>query len=106
MNVARQVGIGAGIPKEKTALTINMVCGSGLRSVAIAAQAIKAQDADCIIAGGTESMSNAPYALKKARFGYKMGNGEMIDTMINDGLWDVFNNYHMGVTAEKHCYEI
>ncbi len=101
MNVARQVGIGAGIPKEKTALTINMVCGSGLRSVAIAAQAIKAQDADCIIAGGTESMSNAPYALKKARFGYKMGNGEMIDTMINDGLWDVFNNYHMGVTAEN-----
>lgn len=101
MNVARQVALGAGIPKEKPALTINMVCGSGLRSVAMAAQAIKARDASCIIAGGTESMSNAPYALKKARFGYKMGNGEMIDTMINDGLWDVFNNYHMGVTAEN-----
>ena len=101
MNVARQIALGAGIPNEKTAITINMVCGSGLRSVAMAAQAIKAHDADCIIAGGTESMSNAPYALKKARFGYKMGNGEMIDTMINDGLWDVFNNYHMGVTAEN-----
>jgi acetyl-CoA C-acetyltransferase len=101
MNVARQVAVGAGMPKEKTALTINMVCGSGLRSVAMAAQAIKAHDADCIVAGGTESMSNAPYALKKARFGYKMGNGEIIDTMINDGLWDVFNNYHMGVTAEN-----
>lgn len=101
MNVARQVAIGAGIPNKKTAMTINMVCGSGLRSVAMAAQAIKAHDADCIIAGGTESMSNAPYALKKARFGYKMGNAEMIDTMINDGLWDVFNNYHMGVTAEN-----
>ncbi len=100
-NIARQVAIGAGLPKEKTAMTINMVCGSGLRAVALAAQAIKGEDSELIIAGGTESMSNAPYALKGARFGYKMGNGELIDTMISDGLWDVFNNYHMGVTAEN-----
>jgi len=100
-NIARQVAIGAGLPKEKTAMTINMVCGSGLRAVALAAQAIKAEDSGLIIAGGTESMSNAPYALKGARFGYKMGNGELIDTMISDGLWDIFNNYHMGVTAEN-----
>ncbi|HNW44945.1 MAG TPA: acetyl-CoA C-acetyltransferase [Elusimicrobiales bacterium] len=100
-NIARQVAIGAGLPKEKTALTINMVCGSGLRAVALAAQAIKAEDSGLIVAGGTESMSNAPYALKSARFGYKMGNGELIDTMITDGLWDIFNNYHMGVTAEN-----
>ncbi len=100
-NIARQVAIGAGLPKEKTAMTINMVCGSGLRAVALAAQAIKAEDAGLIIAGGTESMSNAPYALKSARFGYKMGGGELIDTMITDGLWDIFNDYHMGVTAEN-----
>ena len=100
-NIARQIAIGAGLPKEKTAMTINMVCGSGLRAVALAAQAIKAEDAALVIAGGTESMSNAPYALKNARFGYKMGNGELIDTMITDGLWDIFNNYHMGITAEN-----
>ena len=100
-NIARQVAIGAGLPKEKTAMTINMVCGSGLRAVALAAQAIKAEDAGLIIAGRTESMSNAPYTLKSARFGYKMGNGELIDTMTTDGLWDIFNNYHMGVTAEN-----
>ena len=100
-NIARQVQLGAGIPKEKTALTINMVCGSGLRAVAMAAQQIKCGDAGLIIAGGTESMTNAPYLLKKARSGYKMGNGELIDSMINDGLWDVFNNCHMGITAEN-----
>ena len=100
-NIARQVAVGAGIAKEKTALTINMVCGSGLRTVAMAAQAIKAGDADLIIAGGTESMSNAPYILPQARTGYKMGNGTMVDSMINDGLWDIFNNYHMGITAEN-----
>ncbi|MCX5792441.1 MAG: acetyl-CoA C-acetyltransferase [Elusimicrobia bacterium] len=100
-NIARQVQMGAGIPKEKTALTINMVCGSGLRAVAMAAQQIKCGDAGLIIAGGTESMTNAPYLLKKARAGYKMGNGELIDSMINDGLWDVFNNCHMGITAEN-----
>ena len=100
-NVARQVELGAGIPKEKTALTINMVCGSGLRAVAQAAQAIRCGDADLIIAGGTESMTNAPYLLKKARAGYRLGNGELVDSLINDGLWDVFNNCHMGITAEN-----
>ncbi|PKM97489.1 MAG: acetyl-CoA C-acyltransferase [Elusimicrobia bacterium HGW-Elusimicrobia-3] len=100
-NVARQVELGVGIPKEKTALTINMVCGSGLRAVALAAQQVKCGDAEVIIAGGTESMTNAPYLLKKARAGYRMGNGELVDSLINDGLWDVFNNCHMGVTAEN-----
>jgi acetyl-CoA C-acetyltransferase len=100
-NIARQVELGAGIPKEKTAMTINMVCGSGLRAVALAAQQIKCGDADLIVAGGSESMTNAPYLLKKARYGYRMGNGELVDSMVNDGLWDVFNNCHMGVTAEN-----
>jgi len=101
MNVARQIELNSGIPLNKTAMTINMVCGSGLRSVALAYSLIKSHEAKLIIAGGTESMSNAPYALKNARFGYKMGNGELIDTMIYDGLWDIFNNYHMGITAEN-----
>ncbi len=100
-NIARQIAMGAGIPKEKTAMTINMVCGSGLRTVTMAAQAIKAGDADLIIAGGAENMSMAPYLLPKARTGYKMGNGSLVDSMINDGLWDVFNDYHMGITAEN-----
>ncbi|MBK3516502.1 acetyl-CoA C-acetyltransferase [Carboxylicivirga marina] len=100
-NVARQIAMGAGIPKEKTAMTINMVCGSGLRTVAMAAQAIKAGDAELIIAGGAENMSQAPYILPKARTGYRMGDGTLIDTMIADGLTDVFNNYHMGITAEN-----
>jgi len=100
-NMARQVAIHAGIPNEKTAMTINMVCGSGLRTVTLAAQAIKSGDAQLIIAGGAESMSNAPFLLPKARYGYKMGNGTLVDSMVNDGLWDVFNDYHMGVTAEN-----
>lgn len=100
-NVARQIELNSSLPADKTAVTINMVCGSGLRSVAMAAQAIKAHDANIVIAGGTESMSNAPYILKGARFGYKMGNGEIVDSMVNDGLWDIFNNYHMGITAEN-----
>jgi len=100
-NVARQIALGSGIAKEKTAMTINMVCGSGLRTLALAAQAIKAGDADLIIAGGAESMSNSPYLLPQARTGYRMGNGSMVDSMINDGLWDIFNNYHMGITAEN-----
>lgn len=100
-NVARQIAMGAGIPNEATAMTINMVCGSGLRTVAMAAQAIKAGDAELVIAGGSENMSMAPYLLPKAREGYKMGNGQMVDSMINDGLWDVFNDYHMGITAEN-----
>jgi len=100
-NVARQVALGSGLPNETTAMTINMVCGSGLRTTTLAAQAIKAGDADLIIAGGTENMSMAPYTLPKARTGYRMGNGTMVDSMINDGLWDVFNDYHMGITAEN-----
>jgi acetyl-CoA C-acetyltransferase len=99
--VARQIAVGAGIPVEKTAVTVNMLCGSGLRTVAMAAQQIKCGDAEMVIAGGAESMTNAPYLLKKARAGYKMGHGELTDSMIGDGLWDVFNNYHMGMTAEN-----
>ncbi len=100
-NIARQIAMGIGMPKEKTALTLNMLCGSGLRTVAMAAQQIKCGDAELIIAGGAESMTNAPYLLKKARSGYKMGHGEMLDSMLCDGLTDVFNNYHLGVTAEN-----
>ncbi len=100
-NVARQVLVKSGIPVEKTAMTINMVCGSGLRSVAAAAQEIKAGDASLVIAGGVESMSLAPYYLKQARTGYRMGNGELTDGMVFDGLTDIFNGYHMGITAEN-----
>ncbi len=100
-NVARQIAMEAGVPKEKTAMTINMVCGSGLRTVAMAAQSILAGDAELIIAGGAENMSQAPYILPKARTGYRMGNGQLVDTMISDGLTDVFNDYHMGTTAEN-----
>ena len=100
-NVARQVAIKAGIPVEKTAMTINMVCGSGLRTVMLGAQAIALGDADLLVAGGTENMSQSPYLLPKARTGYRMGNGQVVDSMVNDGLWDVFNNYHMGITAEN-----
>lgn len=100
-NVARQAMIKAGIPQEVTALTINKVCGSGLRAVSLAAQIIKAGDADIVMAGGMENMSAAPYALEKARNGYRMNNGNLVDVMIKDGLWDAFNNYHMGITAEN-----
>ncbi|MGE5403983.1 MAG: acetyl-CoA C-acetyltransferase [Candidatus Saccharibacteria bacterium] len=100
-NVARQSMIKAGIPQEVTAFTINKVCGSGLKSVSLAAQVIKAGDADMVLAGGMESMSGAPFALEKARYGYRMGAGTLVDTMIKDGLWEAFNNYHMGITAEN-----
>jgi len=100
-NVARQIAMQAGIPKEKSAMTINMVCGSGLRTIAMAAQTIKAGDAELIIAGGAENMSQAPYILPKARTGYRMGDGKLVDTMVYDGLTDIFNNYHMGITAEN-----
>jgi acetyl-CoA C-acetyltransferase len=86
-------------------MTINKVCGSGLKAVMLAAQAIRLGDAETIVAGGMESMSRAPYLLEKARFGYRMGNGELIDEMIRDGLWDAFNQYHMGITAENICAE-
>ncbi|HHV71606.1 MAG TPA: acetyl-CoA C-acetyltransferase [Clostridia bacterium] len=100
-NVARQCMIHAGIPIEVPAMTINKVCGSGLRTVSMAAQFIKAGDADIIVAGGTESMSNSPYLVPGARWGQRMGDGKFIDSMIKDGLWDAFNQYHMGITAEN-----
>lgn len=100
-NVARQILIHSGIPQEVPAMTINKVCASGLRAISLAAQIIKAGDADIIVAGGTENMSAAPYALAKARWGYRMGESNLIDIMIKDGLWDAFNDYHMGITAEN-----
>lgn len=100
-NVARQVAVHAGIPVEVPSFTVNKVCGSGLKSVALAAQAIMAGEADVILAGGTENMSQAPYLLKSARWGQRMGDGVIEDYMVKDGLWDVFNDTHMGVTAEN-----
>ena len=100
-NVARQAAVKAGLPVEVPAMTINKVCGSGLRCVALAAQMIKAGDCDVVIAGGMENMSSAPYAMPGARWGQRMGDGKMVDTMIKDALWDAFNDYHMGVTAEN-----
>lgn len=100
-NPARQAAVRAGLPVEVPAMTINKVCGSGLKAVNLAAQAIISGDADVVIAGGMESMSNAPYVLDKARWGYRMGHGKLTDTMISDGLWCAFNDYHMGITAEN-----
>ena len=102
-NVARQASLKAGLPIETPAVTINVVCGSGLNAVNMAANMIQAGEADIVVAGGTENMSAAPYLLKKARFGYRLGNAEMVDSMVNDALWDAFNNYHMGITAENIC---
>ncbi|MCC8015823.1 MAG: acetyl-CoA C-acetyltransferase [Clostridiales bacterium] len=102
-NVARQASIKAGLPIETPAVTINVVCGSGLNCVNMAAQMIEAGDADIVVAGGMENMSMAPYALKQGRYGYRMGNAPLIDTMVNDALWDAFNDYHMGITAENIC---
>lgn len=104
-NVARQAAVKAGLPVEVPAMTINKVCGSGLRCVALAAQMIKAGDCDVVIAGGMENMSAAPYAMPGARWGQRMGDGKMVDTMIKDALWDAFNDYHMGVTAENIAKE-
>lgn len=100
-NPARQVAIKAGIPETATATTINMLCGSGLRTVSMGAQFIALGDADVIVAGGMESMSNAPYVLNNGRFGLRMGDGKLVDTMVHDGLMDAFNDYHMGITAEN-----
>ncbi len=97
----RQAAIFAGLPAKTECLTINKMCGSGLKAVMLAQQAILCEDAEIIIAGGQESMSNAPYILPKARFGYRLGNGEVTDSMILDGLWDVYNNIHMGSCAES-----
>lgn len=100
-NVARQASVKAGLPVEVPAVTINVLCGSGLDSINEAARMIETGDADIVVAGGMESMSQAPYLLPHARFGYRMGNGQLLDSMIADGLTDAFNNYHMGVTAEN-----
>ncbi len=100
-NVARQVAVGAGFPVEMPSLTLNKVCGSGLRAVSMAAQVIKAGDGDCIVAGGCESMSLAPYFSNNTRWGARMGDVKLIDMMVHDGLTDIFNKYHMGITAEN-----
>lgn len=100
-NVARQVALVSGLPESVAAMTINKVCGSGLRAVSLAAQLIKAGDAKVVLAGGTESMSNAPYLMNKARWGLKMGDGSLVDSMTNDGLTDAFSGVHMGITAEN-----
>lgn len=100
-NVARQVAIHSDIPVEVPSFTVNKVCGSGLKSVALAVQAILVGDADIVIAGGTENMSMAPYLLQSARWGQRMGDGKIMDYMVHDGLWDIFGDYHMGITAEN-----
>jgi len=105
-NVARQAAINAGIPYEVGALHIDKVCGSGLKAIVLAAQAIKCNDAEIVVAGGMESMSNCPYTLPKARYGHRMFDGKVVDLMVHDGLWDVYNDFHMGntgeVIAERH----
>ena len=100
-NVARQAAIHARLPVEVPAVTLNVVCGSGLNAVNMAANMIQAGDADIVVAGGMENMSAAPYAVMQGRYGYRMNNGTLVDTMINDALWDAFNQYHMGITAEN-----
>ncbi|MFT7671403.1 MAG: acetyl-CoA C-acetyltransferase, partial [Planctomycetota bacterium] len=107
-NPARQAARGAGIPDEVGSFTINKVCGSGLKAVMLAAQAIRAGDADVVVAGGMESMTNAPYLLPQARAGQRLGHGNLIDSMVHDGLWEIYNDFHMGITAEMVAekYEI
>ncbi len=100
-NVARQIAIGSGIPVETPSYTVNKVCGSGLKTVTLGALSIAAGESDIVIAGGTENMTQIPYVLPSGRYGAKMGNAEIVDLMIKDGLWDIFNNYHMGITAEN-----
>ena len=99
-NPARQAAIGAGVPVEVPSFTLNKVCGSGLKAVMLAAQAIKVGEAEVVAAGGMESMTNAPYMLFKARSGYRLGDGKLVDGMVHDGLWDVYNDFHMGLTGE------
>src|SRR3712207_3917661 len=99
-NPARQAALNGGIPPTVSALTINKVCGSGLKAVMLAAQAVQLGDSEIVVAGGMESMSNAPYLIPKAREGYRLGHGELLDAMIHDGLWCAFENYHMGNTGE------
>ncbi len=104
-NPARQAALGAGLPDAIGSTTINKVCGSGLKSVMLAAQAIKAGDHSCLVAGGMESMTRAPYIVPQARDGVRLGHGELIDSMVGDGLWDVYNDFHMGITAEMVAEE-
>src|SRR5438067_11614359 len=100
-NPARQAALHGGLPPEVGAMTINKVCGSGLKAVALAAQAIQTGNSEIVVAGGMESMTNAPYLLPQARKGYRLGNAQIVDSVVNDGLWDVYNNYHMGMTGEN-----
>lgn len=100
-NPARQAAIFGGLPPEVGAMTINKVCGSGLKAVALATQAIQTGNSEVVVAGGMESMTNAPYLLPQARKGYRLGNGQLVDSMVHDGLWDVYNDYHMGLTGEN-----
>src|SRR5690348_7488991 len=100
-NPARQAALRGGLSTDVAALTINKVCGSGLKAVGLAAQGIQTGDSEIVVAGGMESMSNAPYLLQKAREGYRLGDGTLIDSMIHDGLWDAYENYHMGLTGEN-----
>ena len=100
-NPARQAAIFGGLSPEVGAMTINKVCGSGLKAVALAAQAIQTENSSVVVAGGMESMTNAPYLLPQARKGYRLGNAQIVDSMVNDGLWDIYNNYHMGITGEN-----
>src|SRR6266581_1561568 len=100
-NPARQAAIFGGLPPEVGAMTVNKVCGSGLKAVGLAAQAVKTGDSSIVVAGGMESMTNAPYLLPQARKGYHLGNAQIIDSMVHDGLWDIYNNYHMGITGEN-----
>src|SRR5712671_123747 len=100
-NPARQAAIFGGMPASIGAMTINKVCGSGLKAVALAAQAIQTGNSSIVVAGGMESMTNAPYLLPQARKGYRLGNAQIVDSMVQDGLWDVYNNYHMGITGEN-----
>src|SRR5215510_3983033 len=100
-NPARQAAIFGGLPPEVGAMTVNKVCGSGLKAIALAAQAIQTANSSTVVAGGMESMTNAPYLLPQARKGYRLGNGQLIDSMVHDGLWDIYNDYHMGITGEN-----
>jgi acetyl-CoA C-acetyltransferase len=100
-NPARQAALNGGLPPEVGAMTVNKVCGSGLKAVALAAQAIQTGNSEVVVAGGMESMTNAPYLLPQARKGYRLGNAQIVDSMVNDGLWDAYNNYHMGMTGEN-----
>jgi acetyl-CoA C-acetyltransferase len=104
-NAARQASIGAGLAPSVPAMTVNKVCGSGLKTVALAAQAIRAGDAECVVAGGMENMSRAPYLMENGRYGYRLGHGELVDEMIRDGLWCAFDDCHMGTTAENIARE-